>query len=266
MSAHEPAELTACDSPTSTDRWLGWVVIAVAIGAVVVAFAVWWPDGLTVRHYDSKSHLVVARRMIDSRTPGLDQHGLSWLPLVHVLQLPFVANDYLYRTGLPGTVIGAICFVLAAGLAYRVVLAATGDPWAALAAGLVWSLNRSLLHLCLQTLTEPLFFAIQFGTVYVLMRWWQRPTGARLAWLAVLVFLGCWTRHSLLIVGFLTTLAVLGAANTRARSVRGARLVAFLLVCAAGPVLYMLYAWYVIGDPLDILHGFGPVDEFRAPS
>ena len=39
--------------------------------------------GLTLSHYDAKAHLVVARRVIDSLTPGWKQIGAVWLPLPH---------------------------------------------------------------------------------------------------------------------------------------------------------------------------------------
>ena len=41
---------------------------------------------------DAESHLNIARRIIDSRTPGYGQLGTVWLPLPHLLVLPFVAS------------------------------------------------------------------------------------------------------------------------------------------------------------------------------
>jgi hypothetical protein len=55
--------------------------------------------GLALRHYDARGHLVVARRIIDSLTPGWQQIGAVWLPLPppgHALPLQF---DPLFRSG-----------------------------------------------------------------------------------------------------------------------------------------------------------------------
>jgi hypothetical protein len=54
---------------------------AVAVGAWgVVAAAHYHRLGLTLAHYDARAHLVVARRVFDSLTPGWQQVGAIWLP------------------------------------------------------------------------------------------------------------------------------------------------------------------------------------------
>ena len=53
-----------------------------AVASVVYARA-----GLSLSHYDAKAHLVVARRVVDSITPGWEQIGAVWLPLPHLLNL-----------------------------------------------------------------------------------------------------------------------------------------------------------------------------------
>jgi len=40
---------------------------------------------------DAVAHLHIARRVIDSRRPGLSELGSVWLPLPHLLMIPFVA-------------------------------------------------------------------------------------------------------------------------------------------------------------------------------
>ena len=54
--------------------------------------------GLTLSHYDARGHLIVARRIIDSITPGWQQIGAVWLPLPHVLNAIPVQIDAFYRT------------------------------------------------------------------------------------------------------------------------------------------------------------------------
>ena len=39
-----------------------------------------------------ESHLNISRALIDSRTPGYDQLGTVWLPVLHLLCLPFVRS------------------------------------------------------------------------------------------------------------------------------------------------------------------------------
>src|SRR5580698_3391326 len=71
---------------------------AALLGAIVAVH--YHRIGLTLSHYDSRGHLVVARRIADSITPGWQQIGAVWLPLPHLLNFLPAQIDLLYRTGL----------------------------------------------------------------------------------------------------------------------------------------------------------------------
>ena len=89
------------------------VVAAFAILTIAIAGA-WFVRHDYILYYgDAQSHLNISRGLIASRTPGYEQLGSVWLPLLHVLCLPFVANDALWSTGLAGTIPVACCFVIA---------------------------------------------------------------------------------------------------------------------------------------------------------
>ena len=80
------------------------VAIAVALAGLGAAFY-YAQLGLTLSHYDAKGHLVVARRIIDSLTPGWRQIGAVWLPLPHLLNFLPVQIDAFYRSGASGVAI-----------------------------------------------------------------------------------------------------------------------------------------------------------------
>src|SRR5437879_8444780 len=69
--------------------------------AVVSALAVWFfhSRGWLLWYGDAEAHLNTARRIIDSRTPGYGQLGTPWLPLLHVLLVPFVRVDAWWHSG-----------------------------------------------------------------------------------------------------------------------------------------------------------------------
>src|SRR5258708_36584280 len=69
--------------------------------------------GLTLTHYDARAHLVVARRIFDSVTPGWQQIGAVWLPLPHLLNAVPIQLDFLYRTGASAIAISIISFAAA---------------------------------------------------------------------------------------------------------------------------------------------------------
>src|SRR5260370_18136840 len=92
------------------------VVLVALLSAAAVRFV--WQRGYTLYYGDAQCHLGIARRVIDSRTPGIDQLGTPWLPLPHVLMLPLVSKDYLWQTGLARAIPSAVCFVLAVGVLF----------------------------------------------------------------------------------------------------------------------------------------------------
>ncbi len=86
-----------------------------ALLAVLSFTAARWclTHGYTLYDGDAEAHLNIARRILDSRTPGLEQIGTAWLPLPHLLMLPFAMRDQWWRNGVAGVIPSAICFVLA---------------------------------------------------------------------------------------------------------------------------------------------------------
>src|SRR5581483_3243977 len=46
---------------------------------------------------DAQSHINISKRVVDSITPGLAQLGGVWLPLPHLLMIPLVKFEFLYR-------------------------------------------------------------------------------------------------------------------------------------------------------------------------
>ena len=83
--------------------------------------------GLTLSHYDARGHLVVARRIFDSITPGWQQIGAVWLPLPHLLNALPVQIDLFYRTGRRRSRSRSSSFAVAAGAIAWIVATLTGS-------------------------------------------------------------------------------------------------------------------------------------------
>ena len=92
-------------------------------------------EGLVLAHYDAKAHLVVARRVIDSLTPGWRQIGAVWLPLPHLIQILPTQIDVFYRTGAFASLLSIACFGVAAWATSRLVLLITGSRLGAVDVG-----------------------------------------------------------------------------------------------------------------------------------
>jgi hypothetical protein len=177
-----------------TERWLA----AAALVCGTAAWIVYFRHDLVLSHYDAKAHLVVARRVIDSLTPGWQQFGAVWLPLPHLLQVLPTQVDWLYRTGLFASLLSIGAFAVSAWATARLVLALTGSALGAAVAGLLLLLNPNLLYLHSTPMTEPLLLATTLTAVLWTYEWLSGPSRpptappARVGWA---LFAAMWTRY-----------------------------------------------------------------------
>jgi hypothetical protein len=148
---------------------------AAVLGAVVALH--YWRAGLTLSHYDARGHLIVARRVLDSITPGWQQFGAVWLPLPHLLNVLPAQIDWMYRTGASGVAISLAAFTLASSMIAWIVRRLTGSLAAAGVASAAFALNPNVLYLQATPMTEPLLLGLTLGAVALLMSWCDAASG-----------------------------------------------------------------------------------------
>ena len=143
---------------------------AAAMGGAVAALH-YHGLGLTLSHYDARGHLVVARRIVDSLTPGWQQIGAVWLPLPHLLNALPVQIDMFYRTGASAVALSIAAFAVATGAIAWIVLQQTQSSAGAVVAAAVFALNPNFLYLQATPMTEPLLLALTTLSVACLLEW-----------------------------------------------------------------------------------------------
>jgi hypothetical protein len=173
------------------ERLLG----AAAAVAGIVAWIAFFRADLVLSHYDAKAHLVVARRVIDSLTPGWQQIGAVWLPLPHLLQMLPTQIDVLYRTGIFASLVSIGSFGVTAFAAARLVILATGSPLGAGMSTLLLAANPNLLYLQATPMTEPLLLACTFVAVLWLYEWVHANQARVPLRLGGVLFAAMWTRY-----------------------------------------------------------------------
>ena len=176
-------------------------VFAATVAGGAIAAVFYYRLGLTLSHYDARGHLVVARRIADSITPGWQQIGAVWLPLPHLLNAIPVQIDAFYRTGASAVAISVVSFAIAAAAIAWIVTSLTGSRAAALAGAAVFALNPNVLYLQATPMTEPLLLALTTLGVAMLIAWVnaapdleQRSTAA-IRTVGVVLALACLTRY-----------------------------------------------------------------------
>jgi len=217
-------------------------------------------SGWTLYYGDAEAHLDIARRIVDSRKPGYDQLGTVWLPLPHVLMLPLVGNDQLWRSGLAGAISSSACFVCAGVFLYAALRRAAHSSAAALASVALLALNPNLLYLQATPMTETVVLAALMALLYftVLFRETQSfaaVVGAGIASVAAaLARYEGWFVLPFVAIYFL----ILGGKK------RFAATAIFCAIAALGPLYWLGHNWWIYSNPLEFYNGpYSPMSIYR---
>ena len=258
-SAREPRDAVR---PATRDE-----VLPVAVAALVLAFiALLWctAHGYLLLYGDAVAHLHIARRILDSRNPGLSQLGGVWLPLPHLLLLPFVQKMEWWQTGLAGAMPSMVCYVLASAGMFRLARYAMPLRWA-LVCVLFFALNPGLLYLSTTAMTEPLFLALVIWSVVLLSECMlaihqRRATafGRNLLGAGALLVCAVYTRYDGWIIAAAAWVMVLALLAKQRNMWKGPVLAAFAvftLILIAAPLGWLAYNARYFHDPLDFMRG-----------
>lgn len=208
-------------------------------------------SGWTLYYGDAEAHLNIARRIVDSRTPGYDQIGSPWLPLPTVLTLVFARYDPWWRNGLVGAIPSSACFVLAGAFLFAAIRRAVRSSAAGLTALGVFALNPNLLYLQATPMTEPVFLAGFMALLYftILFRDTQSPgavAGAGFASLAASL-----SRYEgWFLIPFVMLYFLFAARRNRVFA-------AFLFgaIASVGPLYWLAHNWWLYSNPLEFYNG-----------
>jgi Dolichyl-phosphate-mannose-protein mannosyltransferase len=228
-----------------------------AAAAVMAAAIVWFQrTGATLYYGDAEAHLDIARRIVDSRTPGWSQVGTTWLPLPHLLMIPLVRNDWMWRTGLAGAITSGVCMATAAAFLFAAVRrlfggGLFGGNTEATVAAAVFLFNPNTLYLGAIPMTEPVFFAALFALLYFTVRFRETRGWGTLMGAALAAFAGTLTRYEAWFL--LPFVAIYLWANARER--RWVAAIVFCLISGAGPLLWLAHNRWYYGDPLYFYRG-----------
>jgi len=198
---------------------------------------------LTLSHYDARAHLLVARRILDSLTPGWRQIGAVWLPLPHLVAMLPVQWDWAYRTGYPIVVISIA--ILAAGLAglSAYLYKLTGSRWAAAIAPALILLNPNVLYLQSTPMTEALLIGFMLLALLSVHAWTVDATPARTHRAGLLLAALMWTRYE----GWCVAIGLILIATWSRLRARASLPWGLAGYACAAVTLFMLLSWTSTG-------------------
>jgi len=150
---------------------------------------------LGLSYNDARSHLDIARRVVEGLKPGLAQLGSVWLPLNHVLMLPFVWNDWMWHTGLAGSLQNMIAFVGTGILIAKFLEKMRVGILGQIIGVLVFVLNINVLYLQSTAMTELVLLGTMTAGVYYLYLWTRDEQILNLIKSAFWIMLATLTRY-----------------------------------------------------------------------
>lgn len=258
-------------SPATRQQTVPVALVALVVGFVALLVCI--SKGYILLYGDAVAHLGIARRIFDSRNSGLSQLGGVWLPLPHLLMVPFVQRMLWWQTGLAGAWPSLICYVIGTAGFYRLARRMLVPRWA-FAATAFYALNPNLLYLSTTAMTEPLFLALLIWVTLLTVESLaaiaavgegplkergarEKAVGRKLIVISLVIFAAVFTRYDGWILGALVWL-ILAVKVVRTKKLMGRITTAFAMftiITVAGPLLWLWYNQHFMGDPLDFMRG-----------
>ncbi len=232
---------------------VAWTALAIAL----VSLAYCARHGTLLLYGDAVAHLHIARRVFDSLTPGFRQLGSVWLPLPHILLLPFVWNIAWWRSGLAGACVSIPSFVLGCAGIYRLARIWLSTPGAIVVVAF-YGLNPGLLYMATTAMTEPLFLAEMIWAVLLIVLFQRAPEDKLLIAAGLVLVCAIFTRYDGWVYAAAAWLFATWPLLRDRPPWRGPVVGAWVLFTAlliAAPSLWLAYNAKQFGDPLDFVRG-----------
>jgi len=254
-------------SRRASQRWDQEILLVTWLAACVslVSFLYYLRHGDLLLYGDAVAHINIARRVFDSRTPGLLQLGTVWLPLPHLLMIPFLLSDRMWQSGVGGSIPSMIAYVFSVAGIFRLMRSSLSfylepgipERLAAWIAALIFAANPNLIYLQTTAMTEPLYLAFFIWAVVYFSEWSAADESKSLIKSGGCLFAACLTRYDgWFLAGLICTVAGLAWIKKKsAVSISRGSLAKFLLLAAAAPVLWLTYNAVVYRNPLEFANG-----------
>jgi len=259
------------------------LLIWLATCVSVFSFLFFYRRGEVLLYGDAIAHINIARRVFDSRTPGLLQLGTVWLPLPHVLMIPFLISKNMWQTGVGGSIPSMVAYVFGVIGIFRLtrgVLSENAEAdrparVAAWAAALIYAANPNLIYMQSTAMGEALYLAFFIWAVVYFAESVRGNTRA-LTKCGICLAAACLTRYdgwflAAAMVGVLVLARVIAertdvaggraalqvrvSASESIRALAPASVVKFILIAVAAPVLWLAYNGIVYRNPLEFENG-----------
>jgi len=239
------------------NKYSVWLVFALSASLSIFALLHYYHLHEILAYNDARSRLDIARRVTDSRTPGIVQLGTIWLPLQQFLTFPLVINYKLWQTGLGGSIVSMISYVLTSVYLFKTVLLLTKKTWLGIFAALVFMLNINILYMQTTTMTELVLYSTMTAGFYYFIKWFLEKKDIDLVLAAFSICLATLARYE----GWLMLLVCGGIVfyenryHLKDKKKAEGQTILFLTLGGFGIFLWLLWNLLFFANPFYFLFG-----------
>ena len=252
-------------------------LVWLAIFTSVFSFLFFNRHGDVLLYGDAVAHINIARRVFDSKTPGLLQLGTVWLPLPHLLILPFIVLNKMWQSGVGGSIPSMAAYVLGVLGIFRLVRTVLSGgkevdattKVTAWGAAILYGANPNLIYIQAAAMGESLYLSLFIWTLVYFVEFARGDANASrsLTKCGLCLAAACLTRYD---GWFLAVVLVLGGLMTSYNIYKKDReressqlslpslrmpLLKFVVIAAAAPLLWLAYNATVYQNPFEFANG-----------
>jgi len=254
-----------------------FVVAQLAAAVSIGSFFCYLRHGDLLLYGDAVAHINIARRVFDSQTPGPLQLGTVWLPLPHILMMPFIVSRWMWQTGIGGAIPSMVAYLFSVIGVFllvreippsRKIGETRGTPvdsiqrFSAWFAAGIFALNPNLIYLQTTAMTEPLYLALFIWTVVFFVRAIRacangepQRGNSSLVKCGLCLFGACLTRYDgWLLAAAIAALSIALAWVGNFSALRPG-VIKLTLLAATAPGLWLAYNVAVYRNPLEFANG-----------
>ncbi len=237
------------------DLWFVATLVTACVTSIVACIYFFQKHQILL-YGDAYSHMRIARSMFDSATPGVAQLGGVWLPLPHLLMLPFIWNNFLWTSGLAGSFVSMGSYIASAAFLYLSARRLTKNGCISFLGTLLFVFNPNILYLQSTPLSELVCIWTLTMASYYFLLWAQEDKPHYLIMAAAATFLATLARYDgwALFVMLLVLVGTIGVAKRQRLTQIQGNLTIFSVLGGLGILLWLIWNKLIFGDPLFFQH------------
>jgi hypothetical protein len=222
----------------------------------ITSFLYFLSNGLGVSYNDARSHLDIARRVVENLKPGFAQLGSVWLPLPHLLATLTVWNDFMWHSGLAGALQSMIAFIATGILTYKILKTLGVGLLGRLTGVFLFALNMNIIYMQSTAMTEMLLLGTMTAGVYELIKWHEDNETSHLIQSGFWIMLSTMIRYDgwFLLIYAIILIIIQGIKKFGFKTTEGL-VILFATLGGFGIFLWIFWNWIIFRDPLYFITG-----------